>query len=208
MVDAASVVNKFYDDLNSKNYRAAWDEGGDNVSHGLDYSSWVAGYSDTLKVTGLHTSDSGGGVVSTRFSSVHTDGSTVEYSGTYTVRGGVIVSGHMNAVRSAPTAASTTTRKAAPTTSNNATGGILLKVTGNGGRALVTYSFGTSIEQAANASIPWEKKGEQNGLLLQVSAQDDDGTSITCTIYGPDGTVLDKETSTGPYAIASCQSEG
>jgi hypothetical protein len=42
--------------------------------------------------------------------------------------------------------------------------------------------------------------------FLSVSAQDDNGTSITCEIIGVDGSSLSKHTSTGAYAIASCDS--
>ncbi len=96
-VDPVAVVQKYYSDLNSKNFRAAWDAGGYNFTNGGSYNSWVAGYSDTTGVIGTAT-DIGGGVVSTQFSAVHVDGSVVRYAGTYTVRGAVIVAGHMHRV--------------------------------------------------------------------------------------------------------------
>ena len=47
----------------------------------------------------------------------------------------------------------------APNTSSNATGGILLNVTGNGSSSSdITYSYGTSIEQATGASSPGPSK--------------------------------------------------
>lgn len=84
---------------------------------------------------------------------------------------------------------------------------ITLRITGNGSESgVITYTEGTSIEQATNASIPWTKKVSPNFDFYELSAQDDDGTSITCEIIDTDGTVLDKHTSTGLYAIASCSS--
>lgn len=85
---------------------------------------------------------------------------------------------------------------------------ITYKITGNGSQSgVVTYiEGGSSIEQATNASLPWTKRVSPNSDYYSVSAQDADGTSITCEILDTDGTVLDKHTSTGLYAIASCQS--
>jgi hypothetical protein len=87
---------------------------------------------------------------------------------------------------------------------------ITLEVFGNGSSSLITYSKGDDIEQDANASLPWSRKQRavDTGDLIQISAQDQDGTSITCEIVGVNGKVLDKETSTGSYAIASCQTSG
>lgn len=78
-----------------------------------------------------------------------------------------------------------------------------LDVTGGGSTAnSITWSVDGSISQATGESIPWTKLVEP-GSILQVSPHDEDGTSITCEIDGPDGDVLDKQTSTGQYAIAS-----
>lgn len=80
-----------------------------------------------------------------------------------------------------------------------------LKVFGNGSRSgVITWSTGFDISQATDARIPWSKSVDPNGNFYQVSAQDDDGTSITCEILDSDGNVLDENTSTGRYAIASC----
>lgn len=96
--DPAALVRKFYGDLNSKNFKAAWDEGGSNFANGGDYYSWVAGYADTTNVRGTAT-DAGGGVVRTRLTATHADGSTVVYQGTYTVRNGKIVAAALHRVR-------------------------------------------------------------------------------------------------------------
>lgn len=97
-VDPVAVVQKFYSDLNSKNFRAAWNAGGYNFTNGGDYKSWVAGYADTTGVIGT-ARDIGGSQVSTEFSAVHVDGSVVRYAGTYMVRGAIIVSGHLHRVK-------------------------------------------------------------------------------------------------------------
>lgn len=96
-VDPVAVVQKYYSDLNSKDFRAAWNAGGYNFTNGGSFSSWVAGYADTTGVIGT-ARDIGGGVVSTQFSAVHIDGSVVRYAGTYTVHGDTIVAAHMRRV--------------------------------------------------------------------------------------------------------------
>jgi hypothetical protein len=96
-VDPVTVVQKFYTDLNSRDFQAAYAIGGYNTFGGNDYQRWVAGYADTTGVIG-HASDAGNGVVDTSFEAYHTDGSVQTYAGTYTVRNGVIVAGHMHLV--------------------------------------------------------------------------------------------------------------
>lgn len=81
---------------------------------------------------------------------------------------------------------------------------IILTVTGNGSSALVTYGIGTSISQDTGAAIPWTRKVGPNSDFYSLSAQDNDGSLITCTIKSPTGQVLDRQTSHGAYAIASC----
>lgn len=93
-ISPVAVVQNFYSALNRKDFQTAWSLGGYNFTNGGDYYSWVAGYRDTNGVTGTAT-DIGGGVVATSFSAVHDDGSVTTYSGTYTVRDGIIISGKM-----------------------------------------------------------------------------------------------------------------
>lgn len=82
---------------------------------------------------------------------------------------------------------------------------ITVTVYGNGSRSnVITYSIDTHISQATDARLPWSKQLDTGGDFYQVSAQDENGTSITCEILDVDGSVLDKQTSTGRYAIASC----
>jgi hypothetical protein len=86
----------------------------------------------------------------------------------------------------------------------HAAAGITYRISGNGSSALITYSVDGSIEQANDASIPWSKVIPTGGIALVLSAQDKDGTAITCEIIGVDGSVLSRHTSTGAYAIAQC----
>lgn len=84
---------------------------------------------------------------------------------------------------------------------------VTLMIFGNGSTSsTITYSLGFSIEQATDARLPWTRKISPDYDFYQVSAQDGDGTSITCEIIDTDGTVLSKHTSTGLYAIADCTS--
>ena len=88
---------------------------------------------------------------------------------------------------------------------------ITYKITGNGtASSTITWTEGPSdsIEQATNRALPWSKRISEEGSFFSISAQDDDGTSITCEIDDTVGNVLDKHTAVGQYAIASCQSDG
>jgi hypothetical protein len=92
-VDVA-VVNQYLTDLNSQDYQAAWNLGGDNLNGGTGYDTWVAGYSTTADMRWT-AQDLGNGVVAVDLTAGQTDGSTRTYTGTYTVSNGVIVSAHM-----------------------------------------------------------------------------------------------------------------
>lgn len=81
-------------------------------------------------------------------------------------------------------------------------------ITGNGSQSsTITWTIpGTfDIEQATNVSLPWSKTFPDaiDGTHGNISAQDDDGTSISCTIT-VDGQVVDSQTATGEYAIVQC----
>lgn len=88
---------------------------------------------------------------------------------------------------------------------------VVYSVTGNGGVSnVITFTKpGTvDIEQASNARLPWSARfPEPDATAIDnfesVSAQDESGTSISCTITD-DGTVVDHETATGRYAIVEC----
>ena len=82
---------QFYQDITDGNYAAAWALGGDNVSDGVSYAGWVAGYSATASITLGTYSQFGASTVYASLTATQADGTVKTYSGTYTVSGGVIV---------------------------------------------------------------------------------------------------------------------
>ncbi|MFI0410800.1 MmpS family transport accessory protein [Actinomadura sp. 3N508] len=86
---------------------------------------------------------------------------------------------------------------------------VALEASGSGGatRADITYSFGKDPSQANGQPLPWRKAESRNvggSDLLQVNAQNSgERGSVTCRIR-VDGKVVTSNTSTGPYAVASC----
>jgi hypothetical protein len=90
--NALSVVDQFYQDITDHNYSAAWSLGGDNLSGGVGYDSWVAGYATTVSITLYDTANFGSGEVTAYLNALQGDGSTATYSGTYYVANGVITS--------------------------------------------------------------------------------------------------------------------
>lgn len=81
---------------------------------------------------------------------------------------------------------------------------VVYKVFGNGSIALITWTGeGGNIGQAAGVHLPWSHSEGADGNFYSISAQDDNGTSITCEIFN-DGDLVTKQTSTGRYAIAQC----
>jgi bifunctional ADP-heptose synthase (sugar kinase/adenylyltransferase) len=84
------VVEEFYAAINDHNYASAWALGGDNL--GGTYAAFVQGYSNTAYDT--ITSISGAGdTVYMNLVATDDSGAQTSYSVTYTVSGGVIVSG-------------------------------------------------------------------------------------------------------------------
>lgn len=88
------MVNQYLSDVNSGDYRDAWNLGGANLNGSSGYDAWVAGYSTTASMTWT-AQDLGNGVVAVNLTADQTDGSTATYTGTYTVSDGVIESAHM-----------------------------------------------------------------------------------------------------------------
>lgn len=90
---------------------------------------------------------------------------------------------------------------------------VVYSVSGNGGYSnVITFTKpGTvDIEQASNARLPWHASFPEPGPdaidnFESISAQDENGTSISCTITD-NGVVVDHETATGRYAIVECSS--
>jgi hypothetical protein len=90
--NGSAVVAQYYQDITDHNYSAAWAMGGSNVSGGVGYNAWVAGYATTASITMYNSSNWGSGEVTTYLSALQTDGSTRTYYGTYYVSNGVIIS--------------------------------------------------------------------------------------------------------------------
>ena len=87
----AGVVQAYFAAINAHDYRKAWQLGGDHLTP--SYSQFVAGFADTVSDTVSDTVDVGsapGEVVGVLLTAVQKDGTTMYYTGTYTVRGGVI----------------------------------------------------------------------------------------------------------------------
>ena len=93
--NATAVVTQFYQDITDHNYTAAWAAGGRNVSGGVGYDAWVAGYGTTESISLGTFSYFGSGQVQTVLSALQTSGAVYTYTGTYTVQNGIIVAAHI-----------------------------------------------------------------------------------------------------------------
>jgi hypothetical protein len=83
----AAVVQAYFAAINAREYRKAWQLGGDHLTP--SYSQFVAGFADTVSDT-VDVGPAPGEVVAVLLTAVQADGTTQYYTGTYTVRGGVI----------------------------------------------------------------------------------------------------------------------
>jgi hypothetical protein len=93
LTNPSAVVTQFYQDISDGDYSAAWALGGDNLSGGASYATWVAGYQDTTaSIAVVSSSNYNSDTAYAEIDATQLDGSVNTYSGTYTVRGGVIVS--------------------------------------------------------------------------------------------------------------------
>lgn len=90
--NALSVVDQFYQDITDHNYSSAWSLGGDNLSGGVGYDAWVAGYATTVSITLYDTANFGSGEVTAYLNALQSNGSATTYYGTYYVTSGVITS--------------------------------------------------------------------------------------------------------------------
>ena len=93
--NATAVVTQFYQEITDHNYTAAWALGGNNVSGGVGYDAWVAGYGTTESIDLGTFSYFGSGQVQTVLSALQTSGAVYTYTGTYTVQNGIIVAAHI-----------------------------------------------------------------------------------------------------------------
>lgn len=95
IVNAEAVVSQFYADISDQDYSAAWALGGSNVSNGVGYDAWVAGYGTTQFISLGTFSYWGSETVQVAISATQADGSVNTYSGTYTVENGIITSANI-----------------------------------------------------------------------------------------------------------------
>jgi hypothetical protein len=95
IVNAEAVVTQFYQDITDQDYQAAWALGGDNVSGGVGYEAWVAGYATTASITLGTFSYWGSDQVQVQISALQSDGSVNTYTGTYTAENGVITAANV-----------------------------------------------------------------------------------------------------------------
>jgi hypothetical protein len=93
--NATAVVTQFYQEITDHDYAAAWAAGGRNVSGGVGYDAWVAGYGTTESISLGTFSYFGSGQVQTLLSALQTSGAVNTYTGTYTVQNGIIVAAHI-----------------------------------------------------------------------------------------------------------------
>lgn len=92
----AAVVKAFYRAINNHNYGRAWQL--NHAAHSISsYAAFTQGYTGTAHVTVTITGVSGD-VVSIQIASLHTDGTTMYYQGSYTVRSGAIVTASVRKV--------------------------------------------------------------------------------------------------------------
>jgi hypothetical protein len=95
LANTEAVVTQFYQDITDQAYRAAWALGGDNVSGGVGYEAWVAGYATTVSITLGTFSYWGSDQAQVQISALQSDGSVNTYTGTYTVENGVITAANV-----------------------------------------------------------------------------------------------------------------
>jgi hypothetical protein len=98
IVNAEALVTQFYADITDQDYPAAWALGGSNVSNGVGYDAWVAGYGTTQFISLGTFSYWGSDTVQVAISATQTDGSVNTYSGTYTVENGIITSANIEQI--------------------------------------------------------------------------------------------------------------
>ncbi len=89
-----AVVRTYYQAVNNHNYSRAWQI--NLAAHQIsDYSHFVQGFNGTQHVTVTITSTIGN-TVYVQIASLHTDGKTLYYSGSYTVRNGTITAANIS----------------------------------------------------------------------------------------------------------------
>ncbi|MGW2566895.1 hypothetical protein [Streptomyces sp. NPDC001537] len=99
--DPASVVESFYAAINAHDYRRAWDLGGSHLGQPY-YASFAGGFADTAADV-ISIDNANGNTVDVHLHTVHTDGSTADYAGSYIVENGTITHGSLHLVATSAT---------------------------------------------------------------------------------------------------------
>jgi hypothetical protein len=94
-VSPPTVVKRYYAAISRHAYLRAWDLGGDHTTS--SFSSFKAGYSTTVRDVVI-ISGWKGDTVTADFKALHTDGTVLNYTGTYVVGNGVITSFNVHQV--------------------------------------------------------------------------------------------------------------
>ncbi len=105
-LDPAATVEAFYAAINTSDYQTAWNLGGDNL--GESYDAFAAGFSDTLSDQ-LTVTAATGDTVWVDLIAEHTDGTTHQYAGSYTVTDGTITHAALRDITPAAPPPSTST---------------------------------------------------------------------------------------------------
>ncbi|WP_433854738.1 hypothetical protein [Streptomyces kronopolitis] len=92
--DASATVREYYQDINARDFTAAWELGGKNIG-GSSFSRWSSGYDTTSSISLTAVNADSAGRVDAVLHATQSDGSVRVYHGTYTVSDGVIVSAHI-----------------------------------------------------------------------------------------------------------------
>ncbi|WP_282699431.1 hypothetical protein [Streptomyces sp. CC219B] len=91
--DPATVVNRYFEAINDRDFRTAWDLGGKNFDS--SYESFVEGFDETARDE-LTIESTLGNRVSVSLVAVQNDGTVQSYSGYYTVVDGIITDGSLD----------------------------------------------------------------------------------------------------------------
>ena len=109
-------MRQYFDAINARDYRAAWALGGKNL--GSSYSAFVHGFADTASDS-VAILGAGGPTVRVNLDSLQSDGSVKRFTGTYTVRDGVIASASVHEVTAAQPSSPPSTQPSSPSSGSS-----------------------------------------------------------------------------------------
>ncbi|MBB5867531.1 hypothetical protein F4553_000910 [Allocatelliglobosispora scoriae] len=92
VTNPVQVVLDYYNAINDRDFQLAWNLGGKNLSP--SYTEFVNGFA-TTSFDGVTIGAVDGDTVHVDLEAQHTGGPTTYYTGTYTVRDGVVVTGNL-----------------------------------------------------------------------------------------------------------------